>query len=45
MSQKLPVDGFEWVEDILIINEKLYKIYKTHKKTMMKKTIKNIFLK
>ena len=29
MSQKLPVDGFEWVEDILIINEKLYK---THKK-------------
>ena len=28
MSQKLPVDGFEWVEDILIINEKLKKIIK-----------------
>ena len=23
MSQTLPVDGFEWVKDILIINEKL----------------------
>ena len=28
MSQKLPVDGFEWVEDILIINEELNKFIK-----------------
>ena len=33
MSQKLPVGGFEWEEDILIINKKLKKKkYKTHKK-------------
>ena len=32
MSQKLPVGGFEWEKDILIINKKLNKNYKTHKK-------------
>ena len=32
MSQKLLVGGFEWEEDILIINKKLKKKYKTHKK-------------
>ena len=27
-NTKLPVSGFEWVEDILVINEKLIKIIK-----------------
>ena len=31
MSQKLPVGGFKWEDDILIIINKLKKIYKTHK--------------
>ena len=44
MSQKLIVEGFEWLKDILVINEKL-KNYKSHKRTMMKKVMKDIFLK
>ena len=32
MSQKLPVGGFEWVEDILVVNEKLKTIIKIIKK-------------
>ena len=31
MPQTLPVDGLEWVEDILIINKKVYIIYETDK--------------
>ena len=31
MPQKVPADGLEWVEDILIINKKIYTIYKTDK--------------
>ena len=31
MSQKLPVGGFKWEDDILIITKKLKKIYKTPK--------------
>ena len=38
MSQKLPVNGFKWVEDTSEINEEFIKI-------MMKITIKDIFLK
>ena len=43
-SQKLPVDGFKWVENILLINEKFKKFIKPIK-TMMKKAMKNLFLK
>ena len=38
MSQKLPVNGFKWVNDVSEINEEF-------KKIMMKITIKDIFLK
>ena len=31
LSQKLPVDGFEWFENISYINEKLKKFIKTKK--------------
>ena len=31
MSQKLPVNGFEWVKDISSINKKLYKFIKLMK--------------
>ena len=31
MSQKLPVDGFKWVEDIPSLNKKLKKIIKSMK--------------
>ena len=40
MSQKLPVNGFEWVE-----KEELSKFNKTLLKTMMKTMIQDIFLK
>ena len=40
MSQKLPVNGFEWVE-----KEELSKFNKTLLKTMMKAMIQDIFLK
>ena len=38
MSQTLPVNYFEWIE-------KLLKLMKTSQKTIMKKVMKNIFLK
>ena len=40
MSQKLPLNGFEWVE-----KEELSKFNKTLLKTMMKTMIQDIFLK
>ena len=39
MSQKLPVNNFEWIKDTLQFNE--YNI----KKTIMKKMMKDILLK
>ena len=38
MSQTLPENYFEWIE-------KLLKLMKTSQKTIMKKVMKNIFLK
>ena len=38
MSQKLPIDGFEWVEDLSEFNESFIK------KIMMKTVIRDIFL-
>ena len=38
MSQKLPVNSFKWVENLLEVNKSL-------KKTMMKIVIRDIFLK
>ena len=38
MSQRLPVSGFKWVEDVSRIDEEFIK-------TMMKIVIKDIFLK
>ena len=39
MSEPLPVDGFEWMEDLSKIDEDFIK------KTMMKIVIKDIYLK
>ena len=44
ISQKLPVNGFEWVKDISRINKKITKITKLVK-TNMKIVIKEILLK
>ena len=44
ISQKLPVNGFEWVKDISRINKKITKIIKLVK-TNMKIVIKEILLK
>ena len=38
MSQKLPVNHFEWIKDTFQVNEDFIK-------TVMKKVIKDIFLK
>ena len=38
MSQKLPVNNFEWIEDT-------YSLIKVSQKTIMKKVIMDIFLK
>ena len=43
MLQKLPVDDFEWVEDILIINEKLKKVIKIIKNYDEESYIGHIF--
>ena len=32
MPQKLSIDGFKWVDDILVINKKTLKNYKSYKK-------------
>ena len=39
MPQKLPVSNFEWIKDTFQFNEDFIK------KTMMKKVIKDVFLK
>ena len=44
ISQKLPVNGFEWVKDISSINKKIKKFIKLVK-TIMKIVIKDILLK
>ena len=43
MSQKLPVNGFEWVEKLSKFDERF--IQKIKKKKMMKIVLKDIFLK
>ena len=43
MSQKLPVNGFEWVEKLSKFDERFIK--KKKKKKMMKIVLKDIFLK
>ena len=43
MSQKLPVNGFEWVEKLSKFDERFIK--KIKKKKMMKIVLKDIFLK
>ena len=44
MSQKLPVNGFEWVKGISGLNKKLKKFIRFIK-NMMKKVMKDTFLK
>ena len=44
ISQKLPVNGFEWVKDTSSINKKIKQIIKLVK-TIMKIVIKEILLK
>ena len=43
MSQKLPIERFKWVEDMLVINEKLKKSIKITKNYNQESDIRYIF--